>query len=209
MFELIKRKALYSLKKIPTQQRSKGLVQAVLDATMKIINTSPNDLVNMTEIARVAGISVGSLYQYFPNKKAIVASLVEYHCRDSVARMKEIIQELNPQDLNGVIIPLVDFAVDYHFDRKRIYQFMYSFLHTIECVEYVKAARHIVIDELEKMVLERKILDCENLRERLYFAVVGTMALIDYALVFDDFNLDREVYKLRLKQFVTGYFTEM
>ncbi len=67
-----------SVRKKPSQIRSQKMVKAILDATRSLLEKSGDQkLSRMTtnHIAREAGISVGSLYQYFPNKEAILFEL--------------------------------------------------------------------------------------------------------------------------------------
>jgi AcrR family transcriptional regulator len=67
-----------SARKKPSQPRSQKMVKGILDATRRLV-TKPNGIklskISTNHIADEAGISVGSLYQYFPNKDAIVFEL--------------------------------------------------------------------------------------------------------------------------------------
>lgn len=66
-----------SLLKIPTQQRSVHNVQAIIDAAIHILGTEGNLGFNTNRIAEAAGVSIGSLYQYFANKEMIASAIVE------------------------------------------------------------------------------------------------------------------------------------
>lgn len=63
----------------PTQERSRALVEAVLEATAQILVSEGPDKASTNRIARRAGVSVGSVYQYFPNKEALIEALAERH----------------------------------------------------------------------------------------------------------------------------------
>jgi AcrR family transcriptional regulator len=67
-------------RKSPRQSRSQETVDAILAATERLLGTSGYDTMSTNRIALAAGVSIGSLYQYFPSKEAIVAALVERHC---------------------------------------------------------------------------------------------------------------------------------
>ncbi len=67
------------LKKQAKQDRSRATVDAILEAASRILVTAGYDKTSTTRIARRAGVSVGSLYQYFPGKEAIVAELIDRH----------------------------------------------------------------------------------------------------------------------------------
>ncbi|MFA5120840.1 TetR/AcrR family transcriptional regulator [Zavarzinia sp.] len=66
-----------SMKKRPTQGRSQATVDAVLTAAAQLLGERGYGALTTNHIAERAGVSIGSVYQYFPGKEAIVAKLVE------------------------------------------------------------------------------------------------------------------------------------
>jgi len=71
----IQTKSLYLLRKNPIQRRSKATVEAVLEAGARLMFTIGYDKASTNKIAEKAGISIGSLYEYFPGKEAIFAEI--------------------------------------------------------------------------------------------------------------------------------------
>ena len=67
-------------RKQPRQRRSRETVEAILGATARVLVEEGYESASTNRIAEVAGVSVGSLYQYFPNKQALVAALIHEHC---------------------------------------------------------------------------------------------------------------------------------
>ncbi|WP_136474577.1 TetR/AcrR family transcriptional regulator [Pseudomonas sp. DG56-2] len=68
---------LPALRKRPSQSRSRALVDAVEQACLRILDESGEESLTVARIAEISGVAVGSIYQYFPNKDAIVALLYE------------------------------------------------------------------------------------------------------------------------------------
>jgi len=68
--------------KIPTQERSKQTVSAILEACAKIIAREGYFPVTTDKIAIEAGVSIGSLYQFFGNKESVVAALIKQLIED-------------------------------------------------------------------------------------------------------------------------------
>ncbi|MBS1767982.1 MAG: TetR/AcrR family transcriptional regulator [Acidobacteria bacterium] len=66
-------------RKSPRQTRSKETVEVLLTAAARILTTEGFEALTTNRVASVAGVSVGSLYQYFPNKEALVRALCERH----------------------------------------------------------------------------------------------------------------------------------
>ena len=64
-------------RKRPRQTRSKDTVETILAATARILVKHGFDGLTTNAVATHAGVSIGSLYQYFPNKQALVAALIE------------------------------------------------------------------------------------------------------------------------------------
>ncbi len=101
-------------RKSASQKRSKAMVEALLDATARVLVRVGYDRASTNRIAAVAGVSVGSLYQYFPNKEALVAALVARHNREILHLIREAVQEVASSDLRTAMRALVKAAVDAH-----------------------------------------------------------------------------------------------
>src|SRR5262245_53276821 len=72
-------------RKRPLQTRSRETVEAILTATARILVREGFDRLSTNRVADAAGVSIGSLYQYFPSKEALVAELGERHVEEMVA----------------------------------------------------------------------------------------------------------------------------
>lgn len=72
-------------RKAPRQARAQATVEAILRATAHILRTRGWDACNTNAVAKRAGVSIGSLYQYFPSKEALLAALAERHAEEGLA----------------------------------------------------------------------------------------------------------------------------
>lgn len=81
---------LAALIKIPRQPRSVALVHSVLDAGMAVIRAEGLAAMTTNRVAERAGISIGSLYQYFANRESILAGIIERSQRDISYRIREL-----------------------------------------------------------------------------------------------------------------------
>jgi AcrR family transcriptional regulator len=66
-------------RKQPLQSRSKATVEAIREASIQVLMAEGLAGTTTTRVAERAGVSVGSLYQYFPNRSAMLAALLEWH----------------------------------------------------------------------------------------------------------------------------------
>lgn len=65
------------LRRTPSQDRSRERVETLLRCAIDVIREKGSDALKMSEVAKLAGVSIGSLYQYFPDKSAIIRTLAE------------------------------------------------------------------------------------------------------------------------------------
>jgi AcrR family transcriptional regulator len=75
-------------RKRPVQARSAASVDAILDATIQVLLRVGKERLTTTRVALRAGVSVGTLYQYFPNKSALLQAVLRRHL-DAVAEAME------------------------------------------------------------------------------------------------------------------------
>jgi AcrR family transcriptional regulator len=76
-------------RKSPSQARSHTTVDALLEATAQLLEEQGYARLSTNHVARRAGVSIGSLYQYFPNKEALCHALAERHFQRYAARYRE------------------------------------------------------------------------------------------------------------------------
>ena len=83
-------------RKKPMQGRSTATVDAILEAAIRILRADGWGQLTTTRVAARAGVSVGSLYQYFPSREAIAAALVR-------RRTHQLLEAVLASDLSGVV----------------------------------------------------------------------------------------------------------
>ena len=83
-----------SPRKSPRQERSRRTVARILDAATHVFHERGYSAATTNDIAVEAGVSVGSLYQYFPNKDALLVALMEQHIESATAGLAELLGQL-------------------------------------------------------------------------------------------------------------------
>ncbi len=84
-------------RKAPTQARAKHTVDVILRAAAHILRTAGYEACTTNAVAKKAGVSIGSLYQYFPSKEALVTALAEAHADQAYALLLESVQQAAAQ----------------------------------------------------------------------------------------------------------------
>jgi AcrR family transcriptional regulator len=89
-----RRRAQISSRKQPKQARSTELVAAILDAAVQVLAKEGAQRFTTARVAEKAGVSVGSLYQYFPNKAAILFRLQSDEWRQTTDLLRGILEDV-------------------------------------------------------------------------------------------------------------------
>ena len=111
----MKRKAARrSFRRRPVQRRAQMTVDAMLDAAVKLLKRGGAASITTNRIADTAGVSIGSVYQYFPNKHALFIALHERHIKQVEGTMRRKIAESADGSLECLIQSMVEGMVETH-----------------------------------------------------------------------------------------------
>ena len=111
---MLARKTLTRPRKTASQERSRATVSALVEATARILVRDGFDRAGTNRIADAAGVSIGSLYQYFPSKEALVAAVIERHNRDLMQVVREAMAEARGEPIEIGVERLVAAAIAAH-----------------------------------------------------------------------------------------------
>jgi AcrR family transcriptional regulator len=101
-------------RKYATQSRSRATVDALIEATARILVREGFDQASTNRIAEQAGVSIGSLYQYFPGKDALVAAVIDRHREELGEVVRTALEKAANQSLEQAVRTLVIAAMDAH-----------------------------------------------------------------------------------------------
>jgi AcrR family transcriptional regulator len=116
------RKPATTPRKLPQQDRSRFTVAAILEATTRILVEEGYDKANTNRIAERAGISIGSLYQYFPNKESLMTALMEQHSQEMAELVEIKLNRSIDSPLEIVIPEIISAVVAAHAINPRLHQ---------------------------------------------------------------------------------------
>ena len=108
------RKAATKPRKKASQERSRATVDALVEATARILVREGFEKTSTNRIAEVAGVSVGSLYQYFPGKEALVAAVIDRHNEEIMALVRAALVEVAEMPIEKAVRRLVTVAIEAH-----------------------------------------------------------------------------------------------
>lgn len=131
-------------RKTPRQTRSTVTVEIILEAAARILEGGGLSALNTNLVAERAGISVGSLYQYFPGKEALVAALIRRKRTELLTLLEEAARAAGKDDLKALLDRLIRAALHHQFNRPRL----------AASLEYAES--HLPLDS-ETQVLKQQI----------------------------------------------------
>ncbi|MEO8131442.1 MAG: TetR/AcrR family transcriptional regulator [Bryobacteraceae bacterium] len=89
----LRSQAVLEPRKSPVQARSAATVDAILEAAIQVLLQVGKERLTTTNVARRAGVSVGTLYQYFPNKSAMLKAVLERHMDEVTEAIERVCGE--------------------------------------------------------------------------------------------------------------------
>jgi AcrR family transcriptional regulator len=109
-------------RRTPTQARAVQTREAILAAVLRILKNDGVAAMTTNDVARVAGVSIGSLYQYFPDKRAILAALHDRHADSIRELIDRVIVEQANAPLQRQLTSLVTALIDAHAIDPELYR---------------------------------------------------------------------------------------
>lgn len=99
-------------RKSPVQSRSAASVDAILDATIQVLLRVGKERLTTTRVALRAGVSVGTLYQYFPNKSALLQASLKRHLEQVTEAVERVCREQQGKPLLQMATALINAFLD-------------------------------------------------------------------------------------------------
>ncbi len=115
-------------RRTPVQRRSTATVEAIVEAAAQVFERHGYAAGTTNRIADRAGVSVGTLYQYFPNKDAILVALIERHLDEGVAVVAPLLAELlqRPPPVRVGIDRLLAALLDLHRHQPGLHRVLFE-----------------------------------------------------------------------------------
>jgi AcrR family transcriptional regulator len=112
--------------KLPIQARSILTNEAIFEATVQVLLALGASGLTTTKVADRAGVSVGTLYQYFPNKQALLSALLKRHLEQVVVAVEQACISARGKSIDVIAAAVVDSFIDAKFERPELSRILYS-----------------------------------------------------------------------------------
>jgi AcrR family transcriptional regulator len=111
------------LKRTPVQGRSTDTVQHILDATSALLIKEPLEQISTSRVAAEAGVSIGGLYRFFPDKQALIDAIAVQRVEEFQREIQQQLEKMEAVDGPALLSTMVDAYVDFldrHADFRAI-----------------------------------------------------------------------------------------
>jgi AcrR family transcriptional regulator len=99
-------------------------VDAILISVERILERDGPTALTTNRIADVAGVSIGTLYQYFPNKEALVGALQDRYAEDTLSRVREVLAEGAEQPISLVVARVAEAVLSARQAQRPIHRWL-------------------------------------------------------------------------------------
>jgi AcrR family transcriptional regulator len=117
---------VFEPRKSPVQARSTISVHAILEATLQVLLDVGKERLTTTRVAQRAGVSVGTLYQYFPNKSALLQAALKEHLESVARALEEVCLEERASPLPQLATRFVDVFLEAKMKNLKASAALYS-----------------------------------------------------------------------------------
>ena len=192
-------------RKEPRQARSQATVDAILVATARVLTRDGYDHASTNKVAEAAGVSVGSLYQYFPSKEALVAALIDRHTTHMTALLGGNIDALKDAPLPVAARTLVEVMIAAHAQNPKLHKVVAEQVPRVGKLNRIQDVERQMADRVRALLSLRKDeIRIENLDLAVFLlvSVVETLthrATVDNAGLFDARELAEEITDMVLR----------
>jgi AcrR family transcriptional regulator len=146
---------LAPLRRRPVQQRSAQRVERMLDACAELVHELGYDGVTTTLIAERAGVAVGSLYQFFPDKRAVVQALTLRNLERFLTTLNERFADGDFEHVGDAVDSVIDAYLNMHREVVAFSQLRFGDAVDMRLLDERRDNNIVIADKLAEFINER------------------------------------------------------
>ncbi len=194
-------------RKQPKQERSQATVEAILMAAAHILTESGMEPFTTNRVAQLAGVSIGSLYQYFPNKKSLLVALAQQHAEQMMQLAQDHLMNVETLTILEVIRQIVRAAIASQSANPRLHQVLHE---QISRDQVMTVGAESQMEQLLRSFLEqrREQLKPENLDLTVFIVSRTIEGLIQRAILDRSQWLESGELEAEITRLLSGYLVK-
>ncbi|CAM2770902.1 TetR family transcriptional regulator [Saccharomonospora xinjiangensis] len=173
------------LRRQPVQQRSAKRVERMLDASAELLDEVGYEGLTTTLIAKRAGVAVGSLYQFFPDKRAVVQALTHRNLERFVTAVNERLGTLDASNWWDIVDSLLDIYLVMHREVPGFSKVHFGDVVDPQLLDERRTNNRVIVDALAELISAQVRLSKEEIVLPISIAVEAADGLLDHAFRID------------------------
>lgn len=195
-------------RRTPRQQRSREIVDSILEAGRRLLAEGGEAALTTNRIAERAGVSVGSLYRYFPNKEAVVAAICDVSTGQDLAEVSAALHEPDERPLREWLVSIVDYQLERHRRLLELGREVYRDQHREFSLARRMGAREVERRIRETLERHRDEVRPRDLDQAAFVVARGISSIVRRALEEAPERLDQPAFRETLVDVLLRYVVE-
>jgi AcrR family transcriptional regulator len=196
-------------RKQPVQSRSTATVEALYEASIQVLLELGFRKFTTTRVAERAGVSIGSLYQYFPNREALITAVIARHLEQMLTVIERRCRELEGGALEDMVTGMIDAVIAAKWEHIEISRALHEPMAEVsgaQCVRDAEARMAAPVAAILRSCSDAAFRDEERIALMM---VISCSSLLQAAITDKTKAFDRESLRAHMRAMVLGYLREM
>lgn len=194
-------------RKKPVQDRSTVTCDAIFEATIQVLLAMGPEQLTTTKVADRAGVSVGTLYQYFGNKQSLLSAVTEKHLLEVAESIERACCQQVGLNVEEIIDGLFDAYFDAKFSRPDVSKALYAVAADVDGNQMVKTLMQRVQVNICQLLQSAKGLEIEDTITTAFVLTTTMVGPVQTLLTIDAPDAYRDKVKSELKRMALLYLT--
>jgi AcrR family transcriptional regulator len=197
-------------RKKPIQGRSKATVEAILEGTIRVLLDEGFETLTTTRVAEVAGVGVGTLYQYFPAKESLLFALLEREMTTLETELLGAIGATEDGTLEARVTATIDALVRHKKAHAELGVVLQAHMPRFDGIQVVRATVRRIVSAFAVMIRPSLPARMDDAEVQLVAMTIVTavQGAVDGALGLSAATLRRPAFREALVRLVLGYLRE-
>jgi AcrR family transcriptional regulator len=197
-----------SRRRSPKQLRSRAIVDAIVQAGRELLASEGAPSLTTNRIAERAGVSIGSLYRYFPNKDAVLAAIYDADVGRELADLRATGSwEIDRAPLRAAVVAIVDFQLERHHRLLELGQDFYRQHHGEFSLGQRMGDRELEQHMVDLLARHAAIVRVRDPRQAAFMLARGASAIVRRAVEERPEKLAEPAFREELIDLIFCYLT--
>lgn len=166
-------------KRQPTQPRARQTVQRIIDATAALLLEQGVDAVTTNKVAERAHVNIASLYQYYPNKQALLSALLQQHLNELTRRLNDLLDVLGDARVEDSTRLWATMGIAWFREGGSVLLELLRNPALLASLPEARAFEHRLMDAMRRFLLkQRDRLQVADLERAIYVAFTACTAIL-------------------------------